>query len=1254
MAIGPQLNFDIISKYNNAGVDKAEKGLKSLSKVADREGKEGGKSYAIGFTKQVEPLGGRVSGIMKSSLGKVAGLGAGLVAGGAFASAFGEALAAGDAQAKLQGQLGLTDKQAAKAGRISGDLYQNNFGESVGTVNDTIRKVIQDTNLTMRSLNLKPITAGIITITDTFEQETGQVTRAAGQLVRTGLAKTMSGALNIITGGFQKGADKSEDFLDSLNEYSTLFRNMGVSGAKATGLLVQGLQAGARDSDIVADAIKEFSIRAVDGSKLTAQGFSMVGLNAGKMAAAIGKGGKSSSKALDTVLDRLRGIEDPVKRSRAAVALFGTQAEDLGQALFALDPSKATRGLGKLEGRARGLVDVIGGTANAKIQSFIRTLKQGFVESIGAAIKAFVDGEAKGKGFVGFMSRLGATARKLADGFQQHVLPSIKAVIGFIGDNTGLVKGLTIAIGSLVLVTKAHAAAMKVQAAGGLLSFMTSYIKATKLATSATKAQAAAQALLNVVMKANPIIKVISIVTALGAAVVTAYKKSETFRGIVDGVFRVIGKVGKWLWERALKPAFSAIGKAFTAVGKTFMSVWDHIIRPVFGFLVDKFTWVVGSILDGAAKLFGWVPGIGPKLRSAADKFQAFRDRVNNALDGVRDRTVTITTRADVPAGVSVRALMEGRGLAAGGMVHGPGGPRDDKIPARLSNGEFVVNAASTKRHRALLEAINAKGFANGGMVRAEDGSMVPRSFYGSQGLVSVRGRTDGTRELGMFARQFNRGLGWLAKSMGKGLLSALKSAVPSVSGVPSSVSGNAAIVKSIFSNMFGWGRYWPQTYSLLMKESGFRNTAQNPTSSAYGMFQFLDSTWGGYGIPKTSDPRLQTIAGGRYIRARYGNPAAALAFHLRNNWYDKGGILKSGGIAGNKSGKPERILSPRQTNAFERLVDALTGGMKQSDAPLAKQLKNLHRTITDIAKLLRKADRDAMARRLSDPFRKRIANLLKRRERLDERLEKAREKRDRIVSRRREVSGGLRSGILEGRNLVGGFGIDIDGGFSAGDLLGGLQANLAKARKFQGLLRSLRKKGFGGGIIAQLAAAGPEEGFTAAEALAGAQGGQVGQINKTFGAIGKTAGQFSQEMGRKLFGAGQKAAQGLVDGLRSKLASVQKIMARIARMMVRSLRKALDMRSPSRVMEKLGALTGDGYTGGLAASMAKAPGVMDGAARDVRRTRVRPVPRGHGERTVNFNLTFNGVKDASEVVKVLRHEIKTNRTLRRELGLAR
>lgn len=71
----------------------------------------------------------------------------------------------------------------------------------------------------------------------------------------------------------------------------------------------------------------------------------------------------------------------------------------------------------------------------------------------------------------------------------------------------------------------------------------------------------------------------------------------------------------------------------------------------------------------------------------------------------------------------------------------------------------------------------------------------------------------------------------------------------------------------------------------LTARESSWNPTAQNPKSTAYGMFQFLDGTWKGYGT-KTSDPYKQALAGVEYVKARYGDPWKALAFHDINNWY--------------------------------------------------------------------------------------------------------------------------------------------------------------------------------------------------------------------------------------------------------------------------------------------------------------------------------------------------------------------------------
>lgn len=67
----------------------------------------------------------------------------------------------------------------------------------------------------------------------------------------------------------------------------------------------------------------------------------------------------------------------------------------------------------------------------------------------------------------------------------------------------------------------------------------------------------------------------------------------------------------------------------------------------------------------------------------------------------------------------------------------------------------------------------------------------------------------------------------------------------------------------------------------LCWRESRYNPQLQNPRSTAFGMYQFLNSTWKYTGIEKTSDPLLQTVAAVRYIEDRYGTPKDALAFHL-------------------------------------------------------------------------------------------------------------------------------------------------------------------------------------------------------------------------------------------------------------------------------------------------------------------------------------------------------------------------------------
>ncbi|PKW25402.1 phage tail tape measure protein [Phycicoccus duodecadis] len=356
--------------------------------------------------------------------------------GAAIGVAIGAALAGAmdvqDANAKLAAQLALSAPESAQAGKMAGDLYSQNYGDSLGQVNDAVRAVAQNITGTgtIGSKSMQDLTADVLSVSSAFDQDLGGTTAAVGQLMKTGLAKDATQALDIITRGFQQGTDKSGDLLDTFTEYSTVFRDIGISGVDATGLLQQGLKAGARDADTVGDALKELAIRGQDGSTTSAAGFKAIGLSASSMTAAFAKGGPAARAATDKVLDGLRAIEDPAKRNAAAVALFGTKAEDLGDSLFALDLDTAATGLGKVDGAAKGVSSTLGGTASSNIESFKRQAQQAFVTTLGGRVLPIVNTAA-----ATLASEFGPALKSIGDWIMNPVLPSLQQLGQFISDN---------------------------------------------------------------------------------------------------------------------------------------------------------------------------------------------------------------------------------------------------------------------------------------------------------------------------------------------------------------------------------------------------------------------------------------------------------------------------------------------------------------------------------------------------------------------------------------------------------------------------------------------------------------------------------------------------------------------------------------------------------------------------------------------------------------------------------------------------
>jgi hypothetical protein len=135
--------------------------------------------------------------------------------------------------------------------------------------------------------------------------------------------------------------------------------------------------------------------------------------------------------------------------------------------------------------------------------------------------------------------------------------------------------------------------------------------------------------------------------------------------------------------------------------------------------------------------------GLTPKVTKATIQLlgvDAARTGVANvrqylaSLDGNTANTYIVTHHIDTR--MSTQSQQELVRKADGGYITGPGGPRDDRIPAWLSNGEFVVNAAATARNLDLLHRINAQKFADGGMARSD---AYARRYMGASGASSQR-----------------------------------------------------------------------------------------------------------------------------------------------------------------------------------------------------------------------------------------------------------------------------------------------------------------------------------------------------------------------------------------------------------------------------------------------------------------------------------------------------------------------------------
>lgn len=535
--------------------------------------------------------------------GKAAALGGAAVAA-ALASAVGAGLEQSQIKAKLVAQLGATGPAAQAAGDAAGDLLAKGVVGSMEEAAAAVKSVFQNDLIPKDAgkAEIDAIAGRVSNLAVLLDEDASSVSRAVSQMLRTGIADSAEEAFDILAKGTQLGINKSEDLLDTFNEYGTQFRKLGIDGPQALGLLNQAIKAGARDSDVAADALKEFSIRAIDGSKTTAAGFKALGLDAGKMGAAIAKGGDTANAALDLTLDKLRGIKDPVKQSQAAVALFGTQAEDLGAALFAIDPSKATDGLGKLAGAADQAGKTMEQSAGAKVQAFQQMLQQKLITALA--------------GVVDWIGRNNELVKTLA-----VVLGPIAAIIATI---VAAIKVWTIVQTALNFVLTANPIGLIIVGIGLLIAGIVLIATKTKFFQTVWEVvwgaiRAAAQAVADWFMG--------TIVPSLKRAFDTIVSVAKFVWNLWSAQWKIAIAVVQWVADK-VRAYFEAVNSVFRFVGAVVRAIVDDI-RAKFNALISFVSGLPGRVTSATKHLWDGIKS-------------SFKNAINYVIDKWNNLSFTL------------------------------------------------------------------------------------------------------------------------------------------------------------------------------------------------------------------------------------------------------------------------------------------------------------------------------------------------------------------------------------------------------------------------------------------------------------------------------------------------------------------------------------------------------------------------------------------------------------------------------------
>lgn len=283
----------------------------------------------------------------------------------------------------------------------------------------------------------------------------------------------------------------------------------------------------------------------------------------------------------------------------------------------------------------------------------------------------------------------------------------------------------------------------------------------------------------------------------------------------------------------------------------------------------------------------------------------------------------------------------------------------------------------------------------------------------------------------------------------------------------------------------------------------------------------------------------------------------------------------------------PSRVFHEIGRQTGRGLIQGLTSTKSKIDATADKLANAITRAFKG-----RRTHKDDRLVRLVQRGNHRLQRLADKRDKIAARIAEARKFAADTASTARGT--GALSSLVSGEDI------------SVGAIKGGLADKIGQLREFTRHLKMLRAKGLNKNMLRQILEMGPEQGAAYANALAGAGKGTIRGIN----ALQSTLGKQSKSLGRfgadALYDSGKKAGRGFLAGLAAQKKSIESLMVKIAKGMQKAIRRALGIRSPSRVMAEVGRQS----TLGLAVGLTRPIGAVDRAMGQVAAAVAGTTPR--------------------------------------------